>query len=242
MSGAAQLEAVRHHSAGDNGMDAYSSLIDSIATLLWPVIVIIVLIVFRRAVAAVIESGKSRKFTLKVGGQELTMEEVSEQQRKIIADLQAQVVEIQQAISGGVPPREGGLASPPLPGGGEAQRILWVDDNPKNNSFLIQQLLDRGIGVDLAVSTAEGESRFGDRRYAMVISDMGRTENGRYNSRAGIDTLSGIRKRNATIPFVIFCSMQLAAEFGEEAMKLGATLVTSSTTKLTGILAGIGDA
>ena len=223
-------------------MAEYSSLVDSIASLLWPVIVIIVLILFRRAVATVIESAKSRKFTLKVGGQELTMEEVSEQQRNIIADLQSQVVEMRQALSELAPSLDTGAVHAPPPPSHQGQRILWVDDNPKNNSFFIQQLLDKGIGVDLAMSTAEGQSRFSDRRYSMVISDMGRTENGQYNPSAGIDLIRGIRERNATIPFVFFCSTQLAAEFGEDAMKLGATLVTSSPTKLSGVFAGLGDA
>jgi hypothetical protein len=84
-------------------MDPIQKLIQAIATLLWPVIVIILVLRFRPAITAIVESAKSRKFTLKIGGQELTMEEANQAQQKLIADLQGQVSDIQKKIDSATP-------------------------------------------------------------------------------------------------------------------------------------------
>jgi hypothetical protein len=49
-------------------MSEFRDLLDGVAALLWPLIVIAILYLFRPAVVAIIESAKSRKFTLKMGG------------------------------------------------------------------------------------------------------------------------------------------------------------------------------
>ncbi len=59
-------------------VDQVQKLIQAIATALWPVIVIILVLKFRPAITAIVESAKSRRFTLKIGGQELTMEEANQ--------------------------------------------------------------------------------------------------------------------------------------------------------------------
>src|SRR6266545_3666210 len=95
--------------------------------------------------------------------------------------------------------------APALPPSSVAS-VLWVDDFPKNNSYFVEQLTNLGIKVDLALTTSEGLSLFGRRKYSCVISDMGRHEDDAENSDAGLDLLKAIRERNAQIPFIIFCS------------------------------------
>ena len=114
--------------------------------------------------------------------------------------------------------------------------ILWVDDNPKNNSYFVEHLSELGVRVDLAESTAEGAARFEAKKYDSVISDMGRKEGPYFNGSAGLDLLKIVRARDATIPFVFFSSPQAIATYGQEALSLGATAMTSSQTKLFGIL------
>jgi hypothetical protein len=75
-------------------MDKIGTLLDGFSSLLWPIIVILVIYLFRDAVLTIVESAKSRKFTIKIGDNELTMEEVSKQQRLLINDLQEQVINI----------------------------------------------------------------------------------------------------------------------------------------------------
>lgn len=217
-------------------MTGLPDILDSVAALLWPLIVVFVILLFRPAVAAIVESARSRRFTLKIGGQELTMEEVNEQQRSIISDLQSEVSALRESMKTQLPEAPARQPEVVRSNAEKERAVLWVDDNPKNNSFLAQQLLDAGVSVDLALSTADGAARLSRRRYAVVISDMGRTESGAYNPKAGLDFLRAVRAKDSVIPFLIYCSRKKAMEFGEEARELGATHVTSSPTQLAGIL------
>jgi CheY-like chemotaxis protein len=217
-------------------MSDIAQLLEAIGVLAWPAIIILLILMFRPALAGLIESARSRKFTLKLGGQELTMEEASEQQRKLIADLQAQVLEIKKSLEGiarqaPAAPEKAALKMPPA-----VASVLWVDDQPKNNSYFVQQLVDRGINVELALSTAEGLRMFDKKTYGVVISDMGRTEDGIYKPTAGLELLKVIRERNKTIPFIIYSSSRGGREHREAAIKLGATTLTTSPTEMVGLL------
>jgi len=212
-----------------------AKVLEGIAALLWPCIVILLVFLFKPAVAALIESAKSRKFTLKIGGQELTMEEANAQQRTLIADLQSQVLEIQKKIGVGAQPVVAPPESPPRRATQRAP-ILCVDDQPKNNSYFVQQLSDKGFTIDLALSTSEGLKQFDRGQYGLVISDMGRTEEDSYKPTAGLDLLKKIRAQSPDIPFIIFCSSRGAREHASEAKALGVTSITSSPTELMGVL------
>ena len=69
-------------------MEDLSTVLEGIASLLWPLIVLFVIIKFHGPVKEIIESAKKRKFTVKVGEYEISMEEVSEQFRAMLKDLQ----------------------------------------------------------------------------------------------------------------------------------------------------------
>lgn len=221
-------------------MADFGKILEGIAALLWPIITIILIVVlivlFRPAIAAIIESAKSRKFTLKIGGQELTMDEVSKQQRDVITDIQAQISELRHKIEGDTQLTT--TLSEPSSGRrlGRSVAILWVDDNPKNNSYYVQQLSDMNLKVDLALSTSEGLRRFNEGQYTLVISDMGRQEKGSFNHTAGLDLLKEIRASNPDILFIIFTTSSAVREHASQAKELGVTLITSSGTAIMGIL------
>jgi hypothetical protein len=94
-----------------------------------------------------VESARGRKFTIKVAGNELTMEEASEQQRVILSDLQAKLVELEKRLGSGLATLQNPISAPPT----SSKRILWVDDRPKNNSFFVASLEERGVRVDIAL-------------------------------------------------------------------------------------------
>jgi CheY-like chemotaxis protein len=217
-------------------VDPIQKLIQAIASLLWPVIVIILVLRFRPAITAIVESAKSRKFTLKIGGQELTMEEANQAQQKLIADLQSQVSDIQKKLDGATPTHPFTYSTNPAVRSQSIKTILWVDDNPKNVSYFIEHLSELGIRVDMAESTSEGSARFEAKKYDCVMSDMGRKEQVIYNSTAGLDLLKIVRAKDAIIPFVFFTSQQAIDSYGQQALNLGATGMTSSPTRLFGIL------
>jgi CheY-like chemotaxis protein len=220
-------------------MEIAPDLLKSVASLLWPAIGIVLLVMFRPAIQAIIESAKSRKFTVKIAGQELTMEEVNDQQRGLIADLQAQVVEIQKKLAGAPAVSAGHVSSRERAAAEtspKALSILWVDDQPKNNTYFVQQLSDFGIPVEVSPSTTDALRRLERGKYTTIVSDMGREENGRYNPTAGLDLLRAVHDRYPQMRFVIFCSSRGVREHGEEARKLGAAAVTASPTELFGVL------
>lgn len=218
-------------------MKDLASVLSAVATLLWPAVVIGLLLLLRKPLAELILSAKSRKFTIKVAGQELTMDEASEQQRSLISDLQAQVAELKKVVGTRTPvsadvPQVAAVGEPSTE---QLTSVLWVDDYPKNNSYFVEQLNRFGVQVDVALTTAEGMARFGNHKYSVVISDMGRMENGLYNSSAGLDLVKSIRALDQNVPIVVFCSRQAAQRYGAEVVKQHAR-ITSSPTELYGLL------
>jgi CheY-like chemotaxis protein len=213
----------------------------AIAALLWPLLLLGVILIFRGPLAGVVKSAQQREWTLEVGGQKISMKQLSEQQNGMIADLQKQVATLSQAVAAltpdGAPPRqilEEALApAPPI------NSVLWVDDHPENNAILVEQLQRNGIRVDLARDTEEGLSLLGQRRYAIVVSDMGRTEHGREISDAGLRLLTAVRNTDPGIPFVIYCSAGAARRYRDQALAAGATAITASPVSLSTQLAAL---
>lgn len=76
-------------------MAEVKGLLDGVAALLWPLIAIVILYLFRPAIVAIVESAKSRKFTVKIFGQELTMEQA-------FGQVESRVRALQMLIKGSV--------------------------------------------------------------------------------------------------------------------------------------------
>jgi CheY-like chemotaxis protein len=182
------------------------------------------LFLFRQEIASVIESAKSRKVTVKLGENELTLQENSDQQRRAITDLQKNVIAHAPVSKAFVkPPRR-------------IRSILWVDDNPRNNFYMVQQLRDWEVSIDLALTTEEGIGKFRRGRYDCVLSDLKRREHGLDNSEAGLELLRRIRDEDKETPFVIFCGQQGARARRQQALESGATGITASPTELYALL------
>ncbi|HRQ42195.1 MAG TPA: response regulator [Chloroflexota bacterium] len=221
-------------------MENIPAIIESIALLAWPVIVIVILFSFRSSVKELIESGKSRKFTVKVAGNELTMEEINDQQRTLIADLQKRVGELQEQVDTILNNKRPSEIQPSEENSkrvlneeiaDKVRLILWVDDQPKNNSFLIQGLQDQGIQVVTALSTNEAIEKFQNVRFDRVITDMGRQEDGRFNPVAGIELTKIIRRTNANVPIFAYTSSR-GMSHQQAAYTAGITGITTSPSEL----------
>lgn len=117
-------------------MESLSKLLSSLSSLAWPVLFAFLIFKFSDPLKKLIESARGRKFTIKVAGNELTMEEASEQQRQIINDVQSKLAELEKrlATSSEV------TFLPDFSPTQNSKRILWVDDSPKNNSFIVASL------------------------------------------------------------------------------------------------------
>lgn len=169
--------------------------------------------------------------TVMVGGQELTFEEVSEQQRKQLTDLQEQVIKVQ--TEGAASLSNETIEEKVVSGKRtKVKSILWVDDNPKNNSLHVQRLNELGIEVVLALSTADALEKLKSRTFDRIISDMGRYEANGYVEKAGIELVRAVRKFDQNTPILIFCSTKGVVNHKDEAIEAGANEITSSSTVL----------
>lgn len=92
----------------------------------------------------------------------------------------------------------------------KGKQILWVDDNPGNNRALAQffvKLLN--IRIDYVLSTAEAIDTLRHLGgYDMVITDMVRGT----NFNAGIDLIRTMKMENLSVPTVIYGSKDSATE------------------------------
>jgi CheY-like chemotaxis protein len=205
-------------------MEPLAKLLSALASLAWPAIFAVLMFVFFEPLKKLIESARGRKFTIKVAGNELTMEEASEIQRQIVSDIQSKLAELEKRLATSTPEALVLESTPSR----SSKRILWVDDRPKNNSFLVASLEERGAKVDVALSTKEGIEKFKALPYDIVLSDMGRPE----GEKAGIDLAKRIRELNPRVPVFIFCGGWAARNLREEALAAGVREITSSGTTL----------
>jgi len=236
-------------------MENISTLIDSIASLMWPLIVIVILLIFRKSVEALIDSASGRKFSVKIGEMELSMDELSEQQAIMIDDLQQRVNQLQKKLESNavITAPEPALRDIPPDTTAEAEilrvaeiqqdedeidldddisAILWVDDQPKNNALLIDSLRKHNINVVPAESTEEALDRFGDMTFNCVISDSCRHEGKKLeNCQAGIELARKLREVNEDVPIYIYTD-KVNPQLKQKAKDAGATAVTSSPSEL----------
>lgn len=209
-------------------MDATAKLISALASLAWPIVLAVLLYKLYEPIRTLVESARGRKFTIKVAGNELTMEEASEQQRAIVSDLQTKIAEIEKRVSMDLIT----LQSPISVSTSVNKRILWVDDQPKNNSFLVAALEERGVRVDIALSTDEAIATIKKIPYDIVLSDMGRPE----DDKAGIDLTRKLKELHINTPVYIFCGSWAARHLRSEALAAGVAEITSSGTTLLSVL------
>ncbi len=81
-----------------------------------------------------------------------------------------------------------------------AGRILWVDDNPHNNTAEVADLRNRGYGVHQVKSSADALTLVKIYHFDLIISDMGRHG----NPLAGLELLSALRAANFDLPVVYY--------------------------------------
>lgn len=209
-----------------------AEIITAVAALLWPLIVLTLLITFRRPLREVVHSAKHREVTLEVGGQVVTLGKLNEVQNATIADLQRQIgtlkaeLEAKQVID--EEPAEPAVVedarvaerSAPL-------TVLWVDDHPENNVLQVERLRDNGVRVDLVTSTADGVARFEKGRYRAVVTDLARHENGTLVADAGLRLVRALKALDQAVPIAVYGSWR-AVEVADALKAAGADIVTDS--------------
>lgn len=106
-------------------------------------------------------------------------------------------------------------------------QILWVDDRPQNNVYERKAMESMGLQFTLAASTDEAVKILSTRRFAAIISDMGRKE----GTREGYRLLEAFRAKDKTTPFFIYAGSN-AAQHRREAALRGAQGTTNIAEEL----------
>jgi len=106
-------------------------------------------------------------------------------------------------------------------------QILWVDDNPENNTYVLEAFEAMGLQITLALSTKEAFEKLSQIRYATVISDMKRRE----GPREGYVLLDGLREKGDLTP-VFFYSSWVEPEHRQETFKHGGQGCTDDPQEL----------
>ncbi|MGW7422897.1 response regulator [Streptomyces sp. NPDC054813] len=175
---------------------------------------------------------KKRDFSLKVGNNELTVQQFTDKVVETTAELQQQV-----AAQAG----QGRAGHNPPPQQRVLHRILWVDDVPSNNAYEAGQLQAMGVEVVQAESTEEGLRALqgAPRPFDAVISDMGRAEAGGFDPDAGLKLIRKIRETDDATPVFVYGGAGAAAR-RDQVADAGGTGVTQSPTELFVLLGQVG--
>jgi len=209
----------------------------ALAALLWPILAILVFFSAREKIYAFLSRDN---LSIKVGGMEISVADATKSLGTAVADLQKRLAEIEATLTttgAGIsettdstsavpkPKTEIKFASKTFPL--QSFAILWVDDYPSNNAFLIDQLQKDGIEVKLALSTIEGLKDFKNASYDLIITDLGRKENGRNNPFAGLDLINQIRAQAPKLPILVYAG-ERGLQNQDKLIRAGATKVTES--------------
>jgi CheY-like chemotaxis protein len=123
--------------------------------------------------------------------------------------------------------------SGPLPAGGGPRRVLWVDDSPANNLYEVARLKEEGFEVVQVRSTAEAMKELASGGpFGLVISDMGRRENGRQHNEAGKELIRRMKEKGVAVPVVVYSSTGAVERNLQAVLEAGAVGMTASPLSL----------
>jgi CheY-like chemotaxis protein len=106
--------------------------------------------------------------------------------------------------------------------------ILWVDDQPRNNTSLTESFEALGLRIDQALDTEEGLAKAKTLMYDLIIEDMGRPS----GRDAGYDFLDGLKANNITTPVIIFAARMWNYDLRHQAIARGAIAATNRPSEV----------
>ncbi|WP_432195957.1 response regulator [Streptomyces sp. bgisy027] len=170
-------------------MDTANMILDFVESLVWPAVVLLSLLLYRRDISDAIRRLKS--LATPAGNAEF-----AEAAGALLDEAAAMTKTVVSAGSKRGVLRRLEHAADVLKGG----RLLWVDDHPEGNASLIQLFRAAGMEVDTALSTAEALSRLRMRSYDVILSDIGRQQ----DPSAGISMLRDLDDLGIDTPVVLY--------------------------------------
>lgn len=213
-----------------------SNILSSIAELIWPVVVAVLVIVLLPVIRGLIKGSDS--LNIEVGGAKISVQRAAEDIRKLINDLQDRLNAVERQIVAQDNQEAAKVAPLPRP-----NKILWVDDRPDANVYERARVKDAGYEVLQAASTTDAlRALASEGPVQLIITDMARVEaGGNYNTSAGLDLIENLRKADDLTPVVVYSSRRSLAPVLEKLQKLPNVSYTTSPTELINLI-GISDA
>lgn len=185
----------------------------------------------------------SRGFTIKAGGAEISVQQASDTLAHGVDDLREQLSALKAQVEAGAGAQPAGAAASPIAAGvPQLRRVLWIDDHPENNVYEIQALHRKDVAVDQVTSTADGLNAVlhATLPYDVVITDIGRKENGEDRPQAGLEFIQRMRQADSKTPIFVYASAAAVGRLSEQITAAGASGATSSATELLEMLGRVG--
>ncbi|HEU6438685.1 MAG TPA: response regulator [Nitratidesulfovibrio sp.] len=205
-------------------MAALAAIISALGSFAWPVLIYVI---FRKCGPHAIEALRNlhkKDIRIKAGDYELSLEEAASQQGTLLQDITKRIAEIESCIH-----TEGQTTRYNNKCYLYNAKILWVDDKPSNNYFIMGTLEQSGVNIIQSTTTSDALYKFKNGDFNCIISDIQRPE----DDRAGISLTKEIRKLSNEIPIFIFCGSWAAKNLRADAIQAGANGITSSGLALT---------
>lgn len=218
-------------------MEDISKLLEALSKIIWPLLFFVLVFYFRKEIREKFSNIKSFeagniKIVLSKNNEEsessLASDDFAQLLNREIEFIQHDVNELRKKV---ISTKTEELQIHKLSDTDSNSRlILWVDDMPKNNAFMIARLENRGYIIDYAGSTAEGIEKFEKKRkpYRFIISDLGRIEENGYQETAGIDLLKAIKVRQSDVLFAVYSWSDKLQSNREVIEKLDGIPITST--------------
>gem|GEM_PF-3368842 len=99
----------------------------------------------------------------------------------------------------------------------QAKKILWVDDNPNNNSSLIDYLKKASYSVDIVNDNETALNFISKNNYEIIITDIGRDK----ESANGIDLLNKLPAKISKEDVIIYTSPIEEKKYSGQLKKMG---------------------
>ncbi|MGP9819264.1 response regulator transcription factor [Salinarimonas sp. NSM] len=196
----------------------------AVSAFAWPAAFIVAILLFKERIRALL-TGKRLK--AKFADFELDIGEAVEKTSEDVGELRDRLIELEQKLQLSTDATENNRD--------KGLRLLWVDDFPSNNAMIIDHFLRNGIQVDLSAETEDAIRKVSHVRYDLLISDLGRIENGIDNPFAGLELTRRLRQGGFDMPLLIF-SGRRGLENRKKLLDAGATDVTASAIDVQGFV------
>lgn len=191
-----------------------------VAGMAWPIVALVMFFFLRGQILRIFDR---EEMDIEVAGIKIRVRDATKQLGTQLTDLTGRVAAIE---SGHKPAPSNTIAHSE-----RSFSILWVDDYPSNNAFLVDKFRLDGIGVELSLSTADALTRAAVHKFDVVISDLGRQEDGSNHPFAGLELLEALKANGFEIPTVIYAG-QRGLQNEIRLKQAGALLVASSPVEV----------